>query len=208
MSSLYGDPPVGNRPGCWGHVNVYDSTNRECRGCGFQTSCRNHVIKLTIENQQGVQQMPIPAAPYYNQYQSYQPAQQSLYPQPMAHLPMQMPAPAPVPVVRYTPPTPAPVQAPVPTYQAPNATRPVQTQQYTQQQGYIPPNTDWYGRSQDPLFFHILSTPPFRPQLPGELFWERVLKNLVLDGLSLAFGHLMLSLRQMVLPPRPEEVPR
>jgi hypothetical protein len=56
---------------------------------------------------------------------------------------------------------------------------------------------------QDPLFFTILSPPPFRPQMQGENFGERFFKNLLLDISAMAAGHLMLALRQMILPPLP-----
>lgn len=188
QSQLYGDPQIGNRPGCWGRTDVYDSDSRECRGCGFQSSCRNQVVKLTP-----AQAVAPVNPPYYSQYQA--PALPYVAPPPA-------PAPAPAPVVRYqapapmaptyTAPAPAPVRMPA---QVPTMAHP-QMQQGQMQQ-------DWYGRMQDPLFFTVLSPPPFRPQMPGENFGERVVKNMLLDGVALLLGHGMLALRQMLLPPPP-----
>lgn len=194
---LYGDSQTGNRPGCWGRTDVYDSENRECRGCGFQNSCRNQVIKLTPQ-QQVIPQAPMNAPTYY-------PYQTAPYQAPVpAPMPMQAPVPAPMQIARYQPSvTPAPIAPP--TYVAPAPVRvpaPIPTQQPQQMQN-VPPQQDWYGRMQDPLFFHILSPPPFRPQMPGEVFGERLLKNLALDVAAMACGHLMLGLRQMILPPGP-----
>lgn len=173
----------GNRPGCWGRPDVFDAGDRECRGCGFQATCRAQVIKLTPN-----QQVPVTTpAPYYASYAPY--AQQSNV----------QPAPAPAPIMRYQPPLPAPMPVPVapPQYTAPVrvATQPTQPAQQPA------PAQDWYGRMQDPLFFTVLSPPPFRPQMQGENFGERVLKNLALDLAAMAAGHMMLALRQMLLPP-------
>lgn len=190
---MFGNPPTGS-PSCWGRVDSYNSEDRECRGCGFQNTCRNQVIKLTLNNQQAIPQMPIPAPQYYS---SYQPA---VAPAPNYTLPTHH-APAPI-VTRYVPPQPAPI----PVYQSP---RPPVHQQQQMAQPQQPqqqiPAVDWYGRTQDPLFFHVLSPPPFRPQMPGEQFGERLMKNIILDIATLFFGHLMLGARQMILPPQPDD---
>lgn len=188
----HSDPPLG-RPGCWGRPDIYDSEDKECRGCGFQNTCRNQVIKLTPNQQMAPVQT---TAPYY----PYQPAP---YTAPQSAMPA--PVPAPVQIARYQP---APMPAPIapPTYMAPvkvPAPLPTVQPQYSQQ-GF-PAQQDWYGRMQDPLFFSVLSPPPFRPQMLGETFPERVFKNLLLDVTALAFGHLMLGLRQMILPPQPQD---
>lgn len=190
QSQPFGDPQVGNRPGCWGRTDVYDSDSRECRGCGFQSTCRNQVIKSTP-----AQAVAPVNQPYYSQYTA--PALPYMAPQ-LAQAPIQVAryqAPAPAPIApMYTTPAPAPVrvQAQVPTLSH-------------QQMQPGQPQQDWYGRMQDPLFFQILSPPPFRPQMHGENFGERLFKNLMLDLASMAMGHLMLGLRQMVLPPQPPD---
>lgn len=195
QSQSYGSTSVGNRPPCWGRPDVYDAGDRECRGCGFQTTCRAQVIKLTPTQQISPVNSP---APYYTTYAPYAP-QPAVQPAPV-------PAPVPAPITRYQPPAPAPMMpvAP-PTYTAPVkvATQPTQTVHPQVHQQMLA--QDWYGRMQDPLFFTVLSPPPFRPQMQGENFGERVLKNLALDLAAMAAGHLMLALRQMLLPPGQEQ---
>lgn len=191
QSQSYGSP-IGNRPSCWGKPDVYDSQDRECRGCGFQVSCRDQVIKLTPTHQ--TPPVTTTPAPYYHSYAAPYSAPQAA------------PMPAPVQITQYRPPVqvaPAPVPAPIapPTYTAP-AKPVVPTQPQVQQPMF---QQDWYGRMQDPLFFTILSPPPFRPQMHGENFGERFFKNLLLDLSAMAAGHLMLALRQMVLPPGPND---
>lgn len=196
MTLLYGNTQSGNRPGCWGRLDVYDSEGRECRGCGFQSSCRDNVIKQTINNQQAVQQV---STGYYSPYQ--QPMPFAPAPAPMAITPYQAPAPAPVQVARFVAPAPVvqqqPVRvpAPIPTQLPQQAMHPGQMQH------------DWYGRMQDPLFFQILQPPPFRAQVPGESFGQRFIKNLALDLGTMAFFHAGLALRQMFLPPKPPDQP-
>lgn len=188
QSQLYGTQ-TGNRPSCWGRTDIYDSEDRECRNCGFQSSCRAQVIKLTPTQQTPPVNTP---APYYHSYAPYTSPQ---------------PAPAPVaaPIVKYHPPAPAPI-VPAPAPVAPTYTAPVvkAVPAPMQQPQAVPVQQDWYGRMQDPLFFTVLSPPPFRPQMQGESFGERVLKNLALDLTAMAAGHLMLALRQMLLPPVPK----
>lgn len=209
MSLSHGDPASGNRPGCWGRSDVFDSESRECRGCGFNSTCRSQVIKMTINQQPTVPQVTQTIPAYY-----------SPIPQP-AHLPYQVPhspvapapipapvaqvAPAPVSIQRYNPPAPAPV---APSYMAPRVASPQPTQP-TQPVAVAgqPFVQDFYGRMQDPLFFQILSPPPFRSQMMGESFGERFFKNLMLDLGTMAFFHAGLALRQMFLPPQPPQPP-
>jgi hypothetical protein len=206
MSLSHGDSQSGNRPGCWGRADTFDTESRECRGCGFQITCRSQVINQTLNQQQTVPQVStLPS------YYSIQPHAQQPYAVPkqvaQAPVPFQAPpAPAPVAAVtRYVPPP-----APLPTtmtapYSAPPRTiqqqPPPQMQQMPQQHPQM--TQDFYGRMQDPLFFQILGSPPFRPQMPGENFGERVVKNLLLDLGTMAFFHAGLALRQMFLPPKP-----
>lgn len=199
MSHLHGNSQTGNRPGCWSRVDVYDSENRECRGCGFQESCRAQVIKtINTQQQAAVQQVSNVPSPYYSpgfppQTQYAVPQQVPVYQpqlQPRPFMPLTQYAAAPsyaAPPQRVGPPQPAP-QAPP-------------QQQMPQQMQQAP--VDWYGRMTDPLFFQILSPPPFRAQMQGETFVERVGKNMMLDMGTMAFFHLGLALRQMFLPPQP-----
>lgn len=195
MSLSHGNTQTGNRPGCWGQVTVFDSENRECRDCGFRESCRAQVMKTISTQQVAVQQVSnVPsyyaAFPQHQQTQyaapqqlpMYQPQQQAMQPRPFIPA-----APSYAVPTRVGPPMPVPQ----------SATPQMQPQQMQQVQ------TDWYGRIQDPLFFPMMSAPPFRPQMAGETFFERVAKNMLLDGLSMAFSHLTLAVRQMVLPPQP-----
>lgn len=198
--SYYGAAPVGNRPGCWGDSRVYDSENRECRGCGFQNSCREQVVKITMNRQQPVQQVTTPS--YSHQFPTSPYAQPVQLPIPVPIQMMSQPAPIPVPVQRFQPQPPMPIPMPPPAqYQ-----RPVQQQpsQHFAPQSF---SYDWYGRHQDPLYFTITtSPPPFRPQMEGETFVERVLKNLILDMGSIAAFHIGLALRQMFLPPKAQQI--
>ena len=61
---------------------------------------------------------------------------------------------------------------------------------------------DWYGRFQDPLHYSLMTAPPpYRPQMPGESFFERVMKNVGLAMLEAVAMQGLLAVRQMVLPP-------
>jgi hypothetical protein len=71
MSFRYGEPsaPVRQlspRPPCWG-TSKYDNEDRECRGCGFQQTCRDEVMKSKPVA------APIPVSNYYNQFVPSQP---------------------------------------------------------------------------------------------------------------------------------------
>lgn len=187
---LYGNPSVGNRPSCWGKPDIYDSQDRECRGCGFQSSCRDQVIKLTPAQQNPP--VTTTPAPYYHSYAPYAAPQPTVAPAPV---------PAPVQISQYRPAPVAPAPIAPPTYTAP-ATRAPVPQQPPQAAQF---QQDWYGRMQDPLFFTVLSPPPLRQQMYGETFGERFFKNLLLDVGAMAAGHLMLALRQMLLPPLPPD---
>lgn len=202
MTNRYGDSVgIGNaeRPKCWGHS--YNSEDRECKGCPWQASCRDQVIRAAASQQHPPPQ-PVQSPMNYNfQPMPFQPPQYG------APAPYQAPAPAPVAfqpprplqapqynVVAYKPPTPVPLTVPtpvVPPQQFP--------QQYPQQQAQM---VDVYGRFQDPLHYaSSMAHPPYRPQMPGESFIERVLKNTALSLLESLTMQLHLALRQMVLPP-------
>jgi hypothetical protein len=69
------------------------------------------------------------------------------------------------------------------------------------------PQDEAYGRFQDPLHWHMASNPvPPRPQIAGESFWTRVFKNTILSTLESILKELILSIRQMFLPPPRQQV--
>lgn len=201
MSLSHGNPQTGNRPGCWSRVDVYDSENRECRGCGFQESCRAQVMK-TISTQQQVAVQQVSNVPYYAPFQ-----QQQQYATPQYTVPQQQQIPMyqPQMTMQPRPFVPAAPSYAVPARVGPPAQAPQAAPQQQVQQAAI---TDLYGRMPDPLFFQVLSPPPFRAQMHGETFVERVGKNMLLDLSAMAFFHLGLAVRQMLLPPQPSHPPR
>lgn len=208
MSLINGDTQSRNRPGCWGRTDIYDSENRECRGCGFQSTCQNQVIKTIQSAQPTVPQVSQSHSPY-SPFQ-HQPQQYSI---PQSAFRVPTPAPFSPPVPSYVPqaPLPAPYAVPTRIPVVPPAPMPqmhaAQMQpQMTQMPTQMPMTgaQDFYGRVQDPLFFPVMNAPPFRPQLPGETFGERFLKNLFLDLGTMAAFHVGLALRQMILPPQPK----
>jgi hypothetical protein len=211
MSLINGGTQTGNRPGCWGRNDIYDLQSRDCRGCGFQTSCRDQIIKQTMNTQPSpVPQVNSPThiPSYYSTFLQPTPfAQPQQVPQqfaPQAPPMFQQPQPPQqqVSVFKFQPP-PVPMQA-APAFQAPRppsvpVMQPPQPQQLQQQ--VLMGQQDFYGRVQDPLFYALMAPPPFRPQMEGETFMERVGKNLLLDLTSMACFHLGLALRQMFMPP-------
>lgn len=67
---------------------------------------------------------------------------------------------------------------------------------------YPPTERYQYGWLTDPLYYTMCaSPPPMRPQLQGENFWERIVKNMVLSAGESMFMHAFLAMRQLVLPP-------
>jgi hypothetical protein len=70
------------------------------------------------------------------------------------------------------------------------------------QQGiYPPPERYGYGWLTDPMYYQMAaSPPPMVPQLDGESFIERLLKNMVIDGLRSLTFQLHLATRQWVWP--------
>jgi hypothetical protein len=65
---------------------------------------------------------------------------------------------------------------------------------------------DRYGQFQDPMFVTVKGTPSImRPQLPGESFHQRVMKNMVLASAESALGELMLGVRQLIWAPKSED---
>lgn len=220
MSLIAGGTNSGNRPGCWSNANVYDNQSRECRGCGFQSSCREQVIKQTMNNQPSVPNVStIPS--YYSQFpqQSVPFATPSPVAPPMPPPMFGPPQPQQPTVMKFTaPPPPAPQQMQMqPQMYAPQQMQQMPQQPMQQQMRPMSPqpqpfqhqvsmgSQDFYGRVQDPLFFALMQPPPFRPQMDGETFMERFGKNLMLDLGAMACFHLGLALRQMFLPPQPAQ---
>jgi hypothetical protein len=58
---------------------------------------------------------------------------------------------------------------------------------------------------QDPLYYTIhAAPPPMRPQLQGEGFFDRVVKNAALSMMESFFASMFLAVRQMIWAPDPE----
>ena len=193
----YGDQAGSSaaKPVCWGRD--FSDGNAECRGCPFLSSCKDHIIRSNV-NRPGVPQaMPAPVPMYPQQvqpmYQAY---------------PVPMPQQAMVPVQQMQPSyvRPAPPPPPQPQYR---------TQQAVQQQPQAPlvptqfanmPPQDWYGKVQDPLFLLITTAPPLmRPQMVGETYAQRWIKNVGLSMMEAALAHTFLAVRQLFLPPAPPD---
>jgi hypothetical protein len=164
---------VQARPPCWG--KSFDETNRECRGCGFQTSCKEDIIQ---QNQA--------RRPYYGQPDYRQAA----------------PAPIPVPTTPWSPPMPvqppprvAPLAvAPPPQYPVP--ARPPEHGLPQYGYGWVPDPL---------FYSVHMAPPMMRHQFPDETFMERTVKNVGLSMLEAFFGSLLLATRQMIWAPTPEE---
>lgn len=180
--------PVVERPRCWGRS--YDEVSSECRRCGFQNSCKEDIIRANMGR---------PMVPQQPQYGStmYGPAPTSPYavPQnvaPIVYQPQQALQPRPMQM-------PQAVLAPQQQQQAPQvaqevAQRAMMANTVVQQ----PP----YGWLHDPLYYTMAATPPpVRPQMQGESFTERVVKNAGLAMVEALFGQCFLAVRQLVLPP-------
>lgn len=191
---LYGDPAtnssvLGPRPPCWG-TSKYDNEDRECRNCGFQNTCREQTIKTKTAVVPTVA-VPTAVPTPSNYFSQFQPATAYAAPRPL-------PAVQARPIV---PPSPVPVQPAVPIHQT------VPIQAVAQHQQMPPMIQDRYGQFQDPMFVTIKATPGImRPQLPGESFPERVMKNMALASLESAIGEVLLGVRQFLwVSPREED---
>jgi len=191
MQFQYGAPAptLAERPRCWS--KAFDEGARECRGCGFQTSCKEEILRMN-------QSRPL-AAPAPQQFvQQYQPYA----------------VPQPVQVVHH--PAPQPMQQLVPQFRglqpAPVSQQPqLQPQQLLQRPAPpihpVPAQQYGYGWIQDPMYYALTSAPPpMRPQMGDESFFDRVVKNTGLAMLESFFGQCLLAVRQMVLPPSPRIV--
>lgn len=182
----YGTPsaPVIERPRCWGRT--YDEMTGECRRCGFQNSCKDEIIRCNINR-------PAPM-------QQYQP----MYGQP--------------PMMPYA--APQQLNQPVIYQQQQVAGVPIRPQQNQQQLAQEtaqramlmntvqPMQQPPYGWLHDPLYYTMAATPPpVRPQMQGEGFMERVVKNAGLAMVEALFGQCFLAVRQLILPPKVEPKP-
>lgn len=197
MQFQYGTPSqqLAERPRCWS--KSHDEGSRECRGCSFQTSCKEEIIRLNATRPLAA---PAPQQPYYAP--QYQPAPQQTFqpyavPQPVQVLqqPVQQSL-----VPQFKGLTPAPVAAPV-------LATPVMTAQPMKPIHPIPQQQYGYGWIQDPMYYALTSAPPpMRPQMGDETFFGRVVKNTGLAMLESFFGQCLLAVRQMVLPPPPRMI--
>lgn len=125
-------------------------------------------------------QAPTPATSYFSQFQ---PAVPYAAPQTIVQAPQTTPIPV------------APRVVPIPTQQVPQAAPPIS-----------PGIQDRYGQFQDPMFATLKSSPSvMRPQLPGEQFHQRVMKNMALAGVEAALGEVLLGVRQFLWTPNDED---
>lgn len=175
---------LAERPRCWG--KEYNDVARECRGCGFQNSCKEEIVRQNVNR--GQQTVPF-----------YQPATQMQAP---THVPVYAPAPQPVQQVPQYQQVPfntqvaRTVQA-IPPQAQPQPVVPARTVQVMPA-----PQNYGYGWIQDPLAYTLASCPPpVRHQMPGETFMERAAKNTALAMAETFFGQCMLAVRQYVWAP-------
>lgn len=178
-------PAPYGAPGCWG--SGYNSEDRVCRNCSYSGTCRNEVVRKDL----AARAVGVPAGPPPSPFFAPQPVQwapqvrpqQSAYPQP----------PTPV-AVRYGPQTVAPQSQPQ-QRQAPQPLQPAPLQY-------------GYGSMYDPMYYALGQVPePFRPQVMGESFMERVVKNMILAAAGSVFKEGLLAVRQLHWWPKPKELP-
>lgn len=177
---------IAPRPRCWGMPEAFDLSSRECRGCAAQNSCGDTVQRSRNARAFQARQAPVPQQqPTYFGPTYRSPAVAQSYQPQVVPLPVVQPPP----VQQYVPPQPQQqiIQHP-------------QTQQ--QVRVYDPPPAYHYGWLNDPLYYAGVATPPpMRPQLAGETFFERVVKNMGLSMMESMFFQGFLAVRQMVLAP-------
>lgn len=164
-------------PSCYG--KSYDNETRECQGCKFQTNCRDEVIKA--RNNMST------TTDYYRNF-GYGGANIMPLRSPVA----QAPTPQILPQYPQYPPN-RPTLFPSATPQLSQIV-PV---------GYpTPARYGEYGWLQDTLHYTMASSPtPMRPQMPGESFGERAMKNAGLAMAEAFFMQAVLAVRQLVLAP-------
>lgn len=168
--------PATEKPRCWG--KSFDETDRECRGCGFQNSCKEELIRKNVHR-------PMTPPPYYapqpvRSYATPQPVQ-PLH-QPITSYPYHQPSTPPGFQMATVAKALAPMMHPQPMTPASSGHR--------------------YGWLQDPLYYTInAAPPPMRVQMNGESFFERALKNALLGALERGAAECFLAIRQMLLAP-------
>lgn len=198
MQFQYGTPsqPLAERPRCWS--KSHDEGSRECRGCSFQTSCKEEIIRLNAMRPMAA---PAPQPQYYAP--QYQPQYQQPFQPYAVPQPVQVIQPPPVQqslVPQFKGLTSAPATAPV-------LATPVMNAQPMRPVHPVPPQQYGYGWIQDPMYYALTSAPPpMRPQMGDETFFGRVVKNTGLAMLESFFGQCLLAVRQMVLPPAPRVI--
>ena len=184
-------------PFCYG--KSYDNDSRACASCALNNPCRQEIIRVAFVPQY---QAPVPPALVnqpapYQPYQPYQPAQYAAPPQYQAPPWLQKPTMPPPPTTGYRIPVQTAPVAPTPVQQVVQA-----AVQQIMQGGYSPIGI--YGAIPDPAIAMLSSIPPiFRPQMQGESFWMRVLKNLGARLIEVLLDEAKIAVRQAVFPPPP-----
>jgi hypothetical protein len=199
-------------PTCYG--KQYDNESDMCRACSFNTPCRREVMKVAYGPQYTPPAPPTqyagpPQVPYYNQVPTppvYQP-QAPQYQQPTwgsQYRPFQPPA-SPQPGSGFRVPVATAPQAPMtvsPVGQFAQQAVTQVVQHMLQNQAYTPIGV--YGSVNDPAIGLISAMPlVLRPQMHGESFITRVLKNLALAFIETFANELKIGVRQATLPPGP-----
>lgn len=204
MTWQYGSPgTLMERPRCWGMDAAFDLNTRECRSCSSVNSCRDQIQRSQNARRFAVAP-PVGASPTAQYFQQFAPPGIPSYgaPSPTV-IPVQAQAFAPAATV------PAPMQAPMPIMTQPQP--PVQAIQQARPpqapvQAFPAPQQYGYGWLHDPLYYTaVASPPPMRPQMQGEHFFERMMKNVGLAMLESFFLQSFLAVRQLVLPPTPDQ---
>lgn len=177
---------------------AFDVNSRECRGCASTNSCRDQIQRS--QNARRFAVGPPPSAnPTAQYFQQFAPPGVPQYAPPPTIIPVQAQAFAPTATV------PTPMHAPLAMHQQ----APVQAIQQARPpqapiQAFPAPQQYGYGWLHDPLYYTaVASPPPMRPQMSGENFMERMMKNVGLAMLESFFLQSFLAVRQLVLPPTP-----
>lgn len=193
-------------PSCYGRS--YDNDSPVCSSCSINSACRQEIMKVAFQPQF---QPPAPPAPGqqaipYQPYRTPTPYQPPTYSAPPSYS-------AP-PWMQQQQPSYPPQQA----FRVPVATAPQVPAQAAQQmvaqavqhvlQGMPYSPIGVYGAIPDPAIAMLSSIPPiFRPQMTGETFWVRVLKNLGARLLEVLLDEAKIAIRQAVFPPVPTHPP-
>jgi hypothetical protein len=176
-------PPVLAQPSyppCWGNPRSFDPNSRECRSCGVQSSCKEKADQNRIAQPWAPPVIPsVQQAPWQAPWQMpVSPPQQQWTTNPWGQKPMQQ-------------------------WQPPAVSQPAPPPQvvYVLQNG-----GEFYGRYNDPVHYAIASAPlPPRQQMQGETFLQRFMKNVFLGALESVTEEALKGVRQMILPPGPQQ---